>query len=271
MPKPFKAHFDDFMELLEGADGKPFVQRRDDLLSLHFSGIAIQSEMRLSAPDELVLGYTRAMMGFLLFQHAPSHVLMVGLGGGSLLKFCYRYLPDTRITVLELDADVIALRDQFMIPPDDARLQVIHTDAAIYMETAVQDIDVLLLDGFGADGLPPELCSADFYAACRHALNARGMLVANIMDRDPRLPSCMHILHAQFSQRVCWCRAEGGGNRIVFAMNDANTFTDRAGNITSNECRHDFLPQLRQRAQASKICRQLKLPQLVESLRCRPS
>ena len=202
MPKPYKTQFDDFMDLLDGAGGKPFVQRRGDLLSLHFNGVAIQSEMRLSAPDQLMFSYTRAMMGFLLFQHAPQHLLMVGLGGGSMVKFCYRHLPDTRITVLELDADVIALRDQFMIPPDDARLQIIHADAAAYMESAQQDVDVLLLDGFGADGLPPDLCSVHFYAACRRALNPLGVLVANIIDRDPRLEFCMQYLHAEFDRRV---------------------------------------------------------------------
>ncbi|WP_025918344.1 fused MFS/spermidine synthase [Herminiimonas sp. CN] len=269
MPKPCKTDFDDFLDLLEDACGKPFVQRRGDLLSLHFNGVAIQSEMRLSAPDELVFSYTRAMMGFLLFQPAPAHLLMVGLGGGSMAKFCYRHLPDTRITVLELDADVIALRDQFLIPPDDARFRIIHADAADFMESARQDVDALLLDGFGPDGLPPELCSAQFYALCRRALNPRGVLVANIIDRDPRLPSCIAYLHAEFGPRVCWCRAEGGGNRIVFAVNGAS---DGEGDADDgNECRHAFRPQLLQRAQASGLRSQLNLPQLVERLRCRHS
>ena len=290
MPKPFKTNFDDFMDLLEGAGGKPFVQLQGDLLSLHFNGVAIQSEMRVSAPDELMFSYTRAMMGFLLFQPAPKHLLMVGLGGGSIVKFCYRYLPDTRITVLELDADVIALRDQFMIPRDDARLQVIHADAADFMESAAQDIDVLLLDGFGADGLPPELCSADFYAVCRRALNPHGVLVANIIDRDPQLPSCMQRLHAEFDLRVCWCRAEGGGNRIVFALNGDKSAmaslslspnpspasgrgeqSEPLRDRNDNACRHEFRPQLLQRAEASSLPAQLKLPQLVARLRCRLS
>ena len=261
MPKPFKTYFDDFMDLLEEAGGKPFIQRQGDLLSLHFNGVAIQSEMRVSAPDELVFSYTRAMMGFLLFQKAPKHLLMVGLGGGSIVKFCYRHLPNTRITVLELDADVIALRDQFWIPPDDARLRVIHADAAVFMEAAAQEIDVLLLDGFGAEGLPPELCSAHFYAACRRALNPHGVLVANIIDRDVQLPFCMQYLHAEFDQRVCWCRAEGGGNRIVFAINGDED--------DANECQHDFRSQLLQRAEASSLRSQLNLPQLVARLRCR--
>jgi len=34
------------------------------------------------------------------------------------------------MTVLEIDAHVIALRELFGVPPDDERLQVIHCDGA---------------------------------------------------------------------------------------------------------------------------------------------
>ena len=64
----------------------------------------------------MYVSYTRAMMAFLLFNPEPRHVLMIGLGGGSLAKYCHRKLPATRITVLELDHDVIALRAKFGIP-----------------------------------------------------------------------------------------------------------------------------------------------------------
>ena len=37
------------------------------------------------------------MMGFLLFKPQPRSIGMIGLGGGSLAKFCYRYLSRTRI------------------------------------------------------------------------------------------------------------------------------------------------------------------------------
>ena len=108
----------------------PLVHTRGDRRTLEFTPGMIQSEMKLSAPDRLMLHYARAMMCFTLFKPKPRHILMVGLGGGSLVKFCHRHLPDSSITVLELRADVIALRQQFMIPPDDARLRVIHADAA---------------------------------------------------------------------------------------------------------------------------------------------
>jgi spermidine synthase len=52
--------------------------------SLHFTLGELQSRMLTHQPWRLDLDYTRTMMGFLLFQPAPVHIGMIGLGGGSL-------------------------------------------------------------------------------------------------------------------------------------------------------------------------------------------
>lgn len=58
--------------------------------------------MRISDPDHLLFDYTRVMMGFRLFRPKPKRIEMIGLGGGSLAKACYRCLPDCDITVVEM-------------------------------------------------------------------------------------------------------------------------------------------------------------------------
>jgi spermidine synthase len=197
------------------------VHTRGDRRSLEFSPGMIQSEMLLSQPDRLVLAYARAMMCFTLFKPRPRHIVMVGLGGGSLVKFCYRHLPDTRITVLELRADVIALRQQFMIPPDDARLRIIHADAAGYLKRIPASVDVLLVDGFDEAGLPPALCSPRFYADCKRALCDDGLLVANIFAYDTRYAAVLHRLSVSFNDRICAFNGIAGNNHILFAVNGA--------------------------------------------------
>src|SRR4051812_44343848 len=89
--------------LLSGRYGKPFVIEDQGVRALHFAPDQVQSAMRLAAPDALNFRYTREMMGWLLFLPKPREVLMLGLGGGSLAKFCFRQLPATRITVVEND------------------------------------------------------------------------------------------------------------------------------------------------------------------------
>jgi spermidine synthase len=142
---------------------------------------------------------------------------MVGLGGGSLAKFCYRYFPDARITVLEVRADVIALRDAFCLPPDDARLRVLHVDAADAVAHMADEADVLLVDGFDSAGLPPALSSRAFYAGCRRALRPGGVLVANIFTYDPDYAGTLARLRDVFGGRLAWPRAVAGNNRILFA------------------------------------------------------
>lgn len=205
-----------FDEALRNSAGKPFLFDDGPMRYLHFDERFVQSAMYRSAPDELALGYTRAMMGFLLFQAKPRHILMAGLGGGSLVKYCHRFLPSARITVLEIDADVLALREQFMIPPDDERLQVIHGDAAAYMEESTLGVDVLLLDGFTSDGPAAQLTSARFYANCRRLLNPHGILVANLPRVDPNFAVHMARLYGEAGWRICGCQAADSNNGIVF-------------------------------------------------------
>ena len=195
----------------------PQVHTCGDRRRLEFQPGMIQSEMLLSRPDHLLLRYARAMMCFTLFVPRPRHIVMVGLGGGSLLKFCHRYLPEARITVLELRADVIALREQFMVPPDDARLRIIETDAVSYIRQHPASADVLLLDGFDASGLPPALGSARFYADCLRALVPGGVLVANLFNYDPHYGAMLNRLMLTFRGLVCSFDGIAGNNRIIFA------------------------------------------------------
>ncbi|MFN3791225.1 transferase spermidine synthase [Massilia sp.] len=203
----------------------PIVTTRGDRRTLEFTPGDIQSEMRLSRPYALVLPYARAMMCFALLAPRPRHILMVGLGGGSLAKFCHRHFPRARITVLEVRADVIALRAQFGVPPDDARLRVLHCDAADWLARAgaagaeaCGDVDVLLVDGFDAAGLPAALTSASFYAHCRRALRPGGVLAANIFTYDPGYVTAVQRLQAAFDGHACWLSGIAGNNQILFAQ-----------------------------------------------------
>ncbi|MYM23886.1 methyltransferase domain-containing protein [Duganella sp. FT135W] len=197
---------------------RPQVHTHGDKRRLEFQPGMVQSEMRLSRPDDLVLSYVRAMMCFVLFHPQPEHILMVGLGGGSLAKFCYRYLPQCRITVLELNPDVIALREQFAIPRDNARFRVIQADAVEYMAELDNSADVLLVDGFDAEGLPPALGSVAFYNDCRRALRPGGVMVTNIFSYDPNYSVMLRRLRQVFAGRICWFHGIAGNNRILFAV-----------------------------------------------------
>ena len=196
----------------------PLVRTRRGRRTLEFVPGDIQSEMLLARPYALTLAYQRAMMGFALFAPAPRRIVMVGLGGGSLAKFCHRHFPGAHITVLEIRADVIALRDTFHVPPDGPRFAVVHADAAAWLADHPGAADVLLVDGFDARGLPEPLSDAAFYADCRRALRPGGVMVANVFTYDPRYAAVMAALDATFGGHTCWFDGVAGNNRIVYAL-----------------------------------------------------
>ena len=200
----------------------PLVTTRGNRRTLMFTDGDVQSEMRLSKPWALVLAYSRAMMCFALFVPNPRHIVMVGLGGGSLAKFCHRHFPAARITVIELRADVIALRGQFGVPPDDARFHVVHADATTWLAAHPAIADVLVLDGFDANGLPASLGSTAFYRDCRRALREDGVLVTNIFHYDPAWQTMLDRLDQVFDGALCWFDRIAGNNHVVFALNHAS-------------------------------------------------
>jgi spermidine synthase len=204
-----------------GATG-PMLFRFGDMLSLLFDWTTVQSGMKLSDPDHLLFDYTRVMMGFRLFRPQPRRIEMIGLGGGSLAKACYRCLPDCDITVVEIDPEVITLRDQFHVPADDHRFRVIRADGVDYVAHAAGEPDVLLLDGFDSRGLPQALSDRAFYDRCRQRLGSEGLLVANLCDNSTAFTILKRRIAASFDARAITVPAERRGNRIVFACADTS-------------------------------------------------
>lgn len=197
--------------------GKPFLHESHKFKALYFSIYDVQSRMRISDPFALELEYTRTMMGFLLFNPAPSSIGMVGLGGGSLAKFCHRNLPGADIRVVEINPHVIALREDFLIPDDDDRFRIIPGDGAQYVKQHEGQHDVLLIDGFDSRGLPANLCSQRFYDDCFTALAPDGTMVANLQFGQVDYDRHLDRIHQSFSDAVLVVDDDDLNNTIVFA------------------------------------------------------
>jgi spermidine synthase len=197
---------------------RPYIFETANERRMHFSNLATQSAMSLRDPDALIAQYTRKMMSFLLFKPNPEHIVMIGLGGGSLAKFCYRHLPRSRITVVEIDADVIAMREEFCIPPDDARFRVVHDDGARFIERLDQRMDVLLIDAFDAEGIALSLAESDFYSCAARQLTDDGIVVMNFWGPCERYVDNLAPARAAFGDSLMLVPVSGDSNVLLFAF-----------------------------------------------------
>lgn len=195
------------------------VSELDGVRSLHLGSKTVQSSMRISAPNELELAYTRGMMSFLLFHPEPARFLMIGLGGGSLAKFVYHRLPAARITAVELNPRVVAAaRAYFYLPAEDERFEVEIAEGGQYVADHPDSADVLMLDGFDGVSLADSLVTQRFYDDCAAALGDRGVLAVNLWGSDPNFDVYLQRIETSFNGLTLCLPTEKRGNIVVLGF-----------------------------------------------------
>lgn len=196
------------------------VSETDGVRSLHLGSETIQSAMRIRTPNALELTYTRGMMCFLLFNSTVKQVLSIGLGGGSLAKYMHAYCPDIVSTVVEINPKIIQVaRSQFYLCDNDERLEVIEGDGLVYLAEHPESADVLLLDAFDSNGIPPDFCSLEFFDRCARALTMNGIFAINLWGSDKNFGVYLQRIEQSFKKRVLLLPTGNPGNIVVFGFN----------------------------------------------------
>ncbi|OSI34033.1 polyamine aminopropyltransferase [Neisseria dumasiana] len=196
------------------------ISETGNIRSLHLGSSTVQSSMNLDHPAELVLSYSRAMMGWLLFtEQPPKHITQIGLGGGSFARWIDAYLPETRQTAIDINPQVINIaRSLFELPFEDERFEIIEADGAEYIKTLRGSTDVILTDGFDGHQIIDALVEEPFFCDCRQALSPNGIFVTNWWSGDRRYQRFVERLLNVFEGRVLELPAESHGNVAVMAF-----------------------------------------------------
>ena len=130
------------------------ILEKDGLRFLCFGKQPRQSEMSLSKPYQLTFEYLRLMAMALLFCPNPKSVLMLGLGGGSLAKFFWKYVPDCNLDLVERSELVVELCSRYFALPNDPRLHIYNTEALDFLKQGEHGpYDLIFIDLFGNDGM----------------------------------------------------------------------------------------------------------------------
>jgi len=230
------------------------IVEEDGVRVLQIGGDAIQSAMRLDAPDRIELDYVQAMMAFLLFRPKPRDVLMVGLGGGSMARFIHQRMPNVRVSAVEINPGVVTVaRRYFHFPEEDDRLEILVGDGAELVPRRPASADVLVVDGF-VNGRPAEgLCTQSFYDGAFAALRSPGVMVANFMADDGKIERHLDRIERSFGRGPTLLLAQEEDNLIAFAH--------RGGP------RRVAWPELKSRARAANALFGLPLEECLPALR----
>lgn len=201
------------------ADETVDVSELDGVRALHLGSSTIQSAMRIRDPFALELAYTRGMMCFLLFHDHVDEMLTIGLGGGSIPKYVHAYCPDIVSKVIEINPRIIQVaRNQFCVPENDMRLEVIEADGLQYLAEHQNSTDVLMIDAFDSNGIPPNFCSQDFFDQCARALRDDGILAINLWGSDKNFDVYLQRIEHSFDGKALMLPTGKPGNIAVFGF-----------------------------------------------------
>jgi len=195
--------------------------------SLYFGKDKKQTSMFMPEPSVLVLSYAQAMTAALMFVNQPKNILMIGLGGGSLIHFLHKFYPECEIEVVELREKVIKVaQEYFLLPEKSDKLSIIHEDALIYINSLTQDqnksYDIILVDAFDQWG-PAELNQdSQFILNCKSLLNKNGVLSFNLWNRrEDEYPLTYRRLLSLFNGNLLELSlGKRDSNVILFGFND---------------------------------------------------
>ena len=168
--------------------GELHVKEEGLIRTLYFGNDKKQSCVFLPDPSVLVLQYAQAMAAALIFNPSPKKILLIGLGGGSLLQFLMKSCPKSKIDAVELRDSVIRLsHEYFLVPENEKNVNIIHADANEFVKKKLQktdqEYDLILVDAFDAWG-PSHLNKDDeFIVSCQSLLKYDGTLCFNLWNR----------------------------------------------------------------------------------------
>jgi spermidine synthase len=132
-----------------------------------------QSAMDLLKPEKLVFGYERLMLAAFALAREPRSALLLGLGGGAMLRHLAAYLPDCDVTVVEREPVVRGLARRYF----HLRHDVVMADAGEVVAAARRAFDVVLVDLYDAGGAAET--KNRFWQDCLRALRPGGALGIN--------------------------------------------------------------------------------------------
>ena len=196
-----------------------------DIRYLHLASPWIQGSMLIDKPYDIELEYVQRMMAWLLFmpplEVAGAHAMQLGLGAGTITKFCYKKLKMT-CTAIELNPGVLhACRGWFRLPPDDERLRVVIADAAEEIRSPEWTgvVDALQVDLYDNEAAAPVLDSEDFYRDCRALLSPNACMTVNLFGRSSSYEASLQKIAAAFGEDAVWAfKPTREGNTIVLAQ-----------------------------------------------------
>ena len=148
----------------------------------------------------------------ILAHGAAKRVLIIGGGDGGIAREVLKHASVEHVTMVEIDAGVVDFSKE-SLPMlsqgafDDARLDLVINDGAVFMKETEDKFDVIIVDSTDPIGPGEVLFTDTFYGHAARALTKDGIIVTQngvpFMQGD-ELTNTMRAFQALFADASCY-------------------------------------------------------------------
>lgn len=191
----------------------------------------VQSRVSLTAPHTLLSPYARTMFASYLYQPHPRRVLIVGLGGGAMVRFLTHHEPQVQIDAVEIDPAVVRLADEYFAVRAGGNVRVHTADAVEFVESTEDRYDLILMDAFlrpssdtDPTGVPTRLKTLAFLGRLKRALSPGGVVAFNVNEHASVAEDILAVV-AVFGDAAVY-RSPPADNKVVIAVEGAMATDD---------------------------------------------
>lgn len=149
---------------------------------------------------DLPVAYTRLMTVGLIYARELRSILEIGSGGGRTAWYLHRFLPEARVTTVELDPVVVELSHKYFGVRNEPNFAIEARDGRLFLTQSRDRYDVIMLDAYRGPFVPFHLLTQEFYQAVRDHLAEGGVVVQNVETTTMLFDSAIKTIGAVFPQ-----------------------------------------------------------------------
>ncbi|MBF0294273.1 MAG: fused MFS/spermidine synthase [Magnetococcales bacterium] len=178
-----------------------------------------QSCMTIANPDQLVFNLPKMLLAALYLKPNPARILVIGLGGGTVVDVLQKLLPGIRIDAVELDPAVIRVAKKYFSFEPAPGTNLYAEDGRVFVKHLLkkqQKYDMIMLDAFDHISVPEHMTTREFLLELANLLEPDGVLAANTfssgMLHDAESATYFAVFGAYYNLKI--------HNRVILVKKD---------------------------------------------------
>ncbi|WP_253300165.1 spermidine synthase [Wolbachia endosymbiont of Chironomus riparius] len=206
--------------------GEVWVYNDDDMRCLAFEVPSIKTPRQtciyIDNIQMPVFEYQKMVLGALYLNPRPKKILMLGLGGGALIRYLQNLVHDyVKFDIVEINPELKKISKEFFFLEENKKTEVFIEDAYQYVSRALNTknyYDLIIMDLFSKEYIPSQFLSINFMKMLKGILSTGGVFAINTFTNSKTHSEESELIKKEFGNFYNLV-GDASGNRIMIAYN----------------------------------------------------